>query len=60
MKTFIRAVEVWIPNRDGLLEFGEAHYESGLEEFREISELAVFAYGEGLPGMAGPPGTRSL
>jgi hypothetical protein len=52
MKTFIRAVEVWIPNKDGLLEFGEARYERGLEEFREISELAVFAYGEGLPGMA--------
>ena len=52
MKTFIRAVEIWIPNTDGLLEFGEARYERGLEEFREISELAVFAHGEGLPGMA--------
>jgi hypothetical protein len=52
MKTFIRAVEIWIPNKDGLLEFGEARYERGLEEFREISELAVFAHGEGLPGMA--------
>jgi hypothetical protein len=52
MKTFIRAVEIWIPNKDGLLEFGEARYERGLEEFREISELAVFARGEGLPGMA--------
>jgi hypothetical protein len=52
MKTFIRAVEVWIPNQDRLLEFGGARYESGLEEFREISELAVFGYGEGLPGMA--------
>ena len=51
MKTFIRAVETWIP-KDGLLEFGEARYDRGLEEFREISELAVFAYGEGLPGMA--------
>jgi hypothetical protein len=52
MKTFIRAVEIWIPNQDRLLEFGEAHYERGLEEFREISELAVFGYGEGLPGRA--------
>src|ERR1700753_4285043 len=52
MKTFIRAVEIWIPNQDRLLEFGEAHYERGLQEFREISELGVFGYGEGLPGMA--------
>ena len=52
MKTFIRAVEISIPNKDGLLEFGEARYDRGLEEFREISELAVFAHGEGLPGMA--------
>ena len=52
MKTFIRAVEIWIPIKDRLLEFGEARYDRGLEEFREISELAVFGYGEGLPGMA--------
>ena len=38
MKTFIRAVEIWIPNKDGLLEFGEARYERELEELSRGGE----------------------
>jgi hypothetical protein len=52
MKPFIRAVEIWAPNKDGSLEFGGGLYEGELEEFREISELAIFSYNDGLPGRA--------
>jgi hypothetical protein len=52
MNPFIRAVEIWIPNNDHLLEFGGGIYEGELEEFREISELALFARDQGLPGKA--------
>ena len=52
MKPFIRAVEIWAPNKDRSLEFGGGLYEGELEEFREISELALFSYDEGLPGKA--------
>ena len=52
MKPFIRAVEIWAPNKDGSLEFGGGLYEGELEEFREISELALFSYNDGLPGRA--------
>jgi hypothetical protein len=52
MKPLIRAVEIWTPNEDRSLEFGGAFYDGELEEFREISELAMFSYDEGLPGKA--------
>jgi len=52
MKAFIRAVEIWTPNTDRVLEFGGGIYEGELEEFRDISELALFAHDEGLPGKA--------
>jgi hypothetical protein len=52
MNPFIRAVEIWTPGTDRTLEFGGGLYEGELEEFREISELALFAYDEGLPGKA--------
>ena len=52
MTPFIRAVEIWTPSTDRTLEFGGGLYEGELEEFREISELALFAYDEGLPGKA--------
>jgi len=53
MKSFIRAVELWTPDEAGTsLEFADGVYDDDLEEFREISELALFAYDEGLPGKA--------
>jgi hypothetical protein len=52
MNPFIRAVEIWAPNKDRSLEFAGGLYEGELEEFREISELALFSYDEGLPGKA--------
>jgi len=53
MKSFIRAVELWVPDETRRsLEYGGGQYTEGLEEFREISELAVFSYDEGLPGKA--------
>jgi hypothetical protein len=53
MRSFIRAVELWTPDEAGTsLEFAGGVYDDDLEEFREISELALFAYDEGLPGKA--------
>jgi hypothetical protein len=53
MKSFIRAVELWVPDETrSSLEYGGGQYAEGLDEFREISELAVFPYDEGLPGKA--------
>ena len=53
MRCFIRAVELWTPDETGAsLEYAGGIYNDDLEEFREISELALFARGEGLPGKA--------
>jgi hypothetical protein len=52
MQTFIRATEIWLPNRDrSRLEFGDGLY-GPLGEFRAVSERTSFAYDEGLPGKA--------
>jgi len=52
MKTFIRMVEVWTPNRDG----SGLALSSGLfpnaPAFEAITRQMVFACGEGLPGRA--------
>jgi hypothetical protein len=51
MKSFIRVVELWIPDEArAALEYGGGLYSEELDEFREISELGLFAYDEGLPG----------
>lgn len=53
MRSFIRAVELWTPDEAGTsLEFSGGVYNDDLEEFRQISELALFAHDEGLPGRA--------
>jgi putative methionine-R-sulfoxide reductase with GAF domain len=53
MQSFVRALELWIPDEAGTsLEFAGGIYNDDLEEFREISELALFAYDIGLPGKA--------
>jgi hypothetical protein len=53
MPSFIRAVELWAPDEAGTsLEFAGGVYDDDLEEFRQISELALFARDEGLPGKA--------
>ena len=53
MTSFIRAVELWTPDEAGsCLEYAGGVYNDELEEFREISELALFAYDDGLPGKA--------
>jgi hypothetical protein len=53
MKSFIRVVELWVPDRARTkLEYGGGLYDRELHEFREISEFALFAYDEGLPGKA--------
>ena len=53
MQSFIRAVELWTPDEAGTsLEYAGGIYDDGLEEFREISELALFARDDGLPGKA--------
>ena len=53
MQSFIRAVEIWTPNDAGTsLEFADGIYHDSLDEFREISELAMFARDDGLPGKA--------
>ncbi|MBX3606045.1 MAG: GAF domain-containing protein [Piscinibacter sp.] len=52
MKTFIRVVEVWVPDRDHtLLEFGGGLY-GGATRFAAISRSICFGRGEGLPGRA--------
>jgi hypothetical protein len=53
MKTFIRVVELWVPDRTRTrLEFGGCLCGAEFSEFRELSENALFAYDEGLPGKA--------
>lgn len=52
MKTFIRAVEYWLPGRDRTtLEFGGGLY-GGAPRFGARSKAMVFGRGEGLPGQA--------
>jgi hypothetical protein len=53
MKTFIRVVELWVPDRTGTrLEYGGGLCSDEFSEFREISENTLFAFDEGLPGRA--------
>ena len=53
MPSFIRAIELWTPDEAGTsLEFGGGIYNDDLEEFRQISELALFGRDDGLPGKA--------
>jgi hypothetical protein len=53
MKTFIRVVELWVPDRTRTrLEFGGSLCSEEFSEFRELSENTLFAYDEGLPGKA--------
>jgi hypothetical protein len=52
MKTFIRVVEVWVPDADAsLLEFGGGLYGSA-SRFGIASRSMCFGRGEGLPGRA--------
>lgn len=52
MKTFIKVIEIWIPDKERTqLEFGSGLYGS-LTDFKNISEKQRFAYDEGLPGKA--------
>jgi hypothetical protein len=52
MKTFIKVIEIWIPDKDRTqLEFGSGLY-GGLRDFKNVSEKQRFAYDEGLPGKA--------
>ena len=53
MKTFIRVVELWVPDRTRTrLEFGGCLASEEYSEFKAVSENALFAYDEGLPGKA--------
>src|SRR6266705_5354869 len=53
MKTFIRVVELWVPDRTRTrLEFGGCLCSEEYAEFKAVSENALFAYDEGLPGKA--------
>lgn len=53
MKTFIRVVELWVPDRTRTrLEFGGSLCSAEFSEFRAVSENTLFAYDEGLPGKA--------
>jgi hypothetical protein len=52
MKTFIRVVEVWVPDAEGgLLVLGSAHY-GAARRFGMSSREMCFGRGEGLPGQA--------
>jgi hypothetical protein len=52
MKTFVKVIEVWVPDRGRtLLELGAGLY-GPYKTFREASELKRFFYNEGLPGKA--------
>ncbi|WP_394751832.1 GAF domain-containing protein [Crenothrix sp.] len=52
MKTFIKVIEIWIPNKERThLEFGSGLY-GALTDFKNASEQHYFAYNEGLPGKA--------
>ena len=51
-KTFIRAIEVWVPSVDrSILEFGGGLYGSATR-FAALSRTLCFGRGEGLPGQA--------
>jgi hypothetical protein len=53
MKSFIRVVELWLPDKSRTcLEYGGGLCSEEYEEFRALSEHALFAYDEGLPGKA--------
>ena len=53
MKTFIRVVELWVPDRTRTrLEFGGSLCSEEYSEFKAVSENALFAFDEGLPGKA--------
>jgi hypothetical protein len=53
MKTFIRVVELWVPDRTRTkLEFGGCLCSEEYSEFKAVSENVLFAYDEGLPGKA--------
>jgi len=57
MKTFIRVVELWVPDRTRTrLEFGGCLASEEYSEFKAVSENALFAYDEG----RGPPAIRSF
>ena len=48
MKTFIRVVELWVPDRTRTrLEFGGGLCSEEYSEFKAVSENALFAYDEG-------------
>ena len=52
MKTFVRVVEVWVPDPDQqLLEFAGGHY-GNARRFAAASTSMCFGRGEGLPGRA--------
>jgi hypothetical protein len=52
MKTFIKVIEIWIPDKERTqLEFGSGLY-GGLRDFKNVSEKQRFEYDEGLPGKA--------
>ena len=53
MKTFIRAIEVWVPSADRtMLEFGGGLYGDGDRASRRSAATLCFGRGEGLPGQA--------
>lgn len=52
MKTFIKVIEIWIPDRERTrLVFGSGLY-GALDDFKIASEKQHFTYDEGLPGKA--------
>lgn len=52
MKTFIKVIEIWIPDKNRTqLIFGAGLY-GDLTDFKAASEQQQFAYNEGLPGKA--------
>ncbi len=52
MKTFIKVIEIWVPDKERMrLEFGSGLY-GALTDFKNASEQQHFFYDEGLPGKA--------
>lgn len=52
MKSFIKVIEVWVPDRERTrLELGAGLY-GAYKAFREVSVLKRFHYNDGLPGRA--------
>lgn len=52
MKFFLKAAEIWLPDRNAAsLSLGTSHYEQ-VPEFGDVSARMRFDYGEGLPGEA--------